>query len=123
MFSMQSMLPDGKFSALSAYGVGTGGGTVKKRQMECLERAAEHLDLPADAIARVTRVEITDDRNVYLENHRGLLEYGDDLIRVRGCGVVVSVSGSGLRIRAMTRWEMNLSGRVERIEFLREDGQ
>ena len=51
-----------------------------------LERAAEILDLPADAVAGVFHAEITGNREMLVENHRGIIEYTDTEIKINTDG-------------------------------------
>ena len=41
------------------------------------ERTAEVFDLPADALAGLPKLELVGDQELWVENHRGILSYGD----------------------------------------------
>ena len=43
------------------------------------------------------RVEIIGNSRVVVENHRGIQEYDDGLLRVKCCGCEVRITGAGLR--------------------------
>ena len=45
----------------------------EKRRPGLLERAAQLLDLPADALAGVPRLELVGDGELRVENHKGIL--------------------------------------------------
>lgn len=86
---------------------------------EYLARVAELFDLPADAAAGLSHLELLGDRRLLLEGHEGLLAYGDTLIDVSVGGMVLRVTGAGLTLRSMTERELCIAGRIDGIEFLR----
>ena len=43
-----------------------------------LEKTAEVFDLPGDVVAGLPRIELTGSRELRMENHKGILSYGDD---------------------------------------------
>lgn len=83
------------------------------------EKAAELFDLPERALRGTIRVEIDGTGQVYMENHRGIIEYGPGEIAVDGGKCVVRVRGEGLALRAMTRDELLITGRLAGLELER----
>lgn len=65
------------------------------------EDISERFDLPADAAAGLPRITLTGDRQVLVENHRGLLEYGAETVELAGGRLRVRIRGQGLYLRAM----------------------
>lgn len=82
-----------------------------------LERTAELLDLPADAVAGVPRLELVGTRELRMENHKGILAYGDQEIQVSGGVFLIQIRGSGLELRAMTGLELLITGRIDSIQL------
>lgn len=83
-----------------------------------LERAARALDLPADAVAGVPRIELMGDGELRMSPHRGILAYGSEEIHISGGKLVVRVLGKGLELRAMTPAEMVITGQIRAVEFV-----
>ena len=84
-----------------------------------LARAADFLDLPGDIVAGLPRVEIIGGRELYMENHQGILEYGDSGVVLHGGSVMVRVLGENLELTAMTASELRLKGkRIFSVEFV-----
>ena len=48
----------------------------KPRRTGLLERAAQAFDLPADTLTGLPRIELVGDRELRMENHKGILAYG-----------------------------------------------
>lgn len=86
---------------------------------EYLARMAELFDLPADAAAGLSHLELLGDRRLLLEGHEGLLAYGDTLIDVSVGGAVLRVTGTSLALTGMTGRELCIAGRIDGVEFLR----
>ena len=89
----------------------------KDRKPGLLERTAELLDLPADGLAGAARVELIGDRELRIENHKGILAYGDKEIHVSAGAFVIKISGHDLDLRAMTGLELCVTGRIEQIQL------
>ena len=82
------------------------------------EKTAALLDLPAEGVAGTPKVSLTGDRELYLENYKGILAYGKEEIHVNGGPWVLRILGRDLEIKAMRAGEMRITGWVERLELL-----
>ena len=89
----------------------------KPRRTGFLEKTAELFDLPADALAGVSRLELTGDGELRMENHKGILAYGPEEIHVSAGSFLVKISGRGLELRAMTGLELLITGKIEHIQL------
>lgn len=87
------------------------------RREGLLEKTAQALDLPADVLAGLPRVELIGDREVRMENHRGILSYGDEEIHISAGGFVIKIVGEELKLRAMTGLELLVTGRIRGVEL------
>ncbi len=79
--------------------------------------AMERLDLPG-AIAGVTTVELTGNREFYMERHRGVLSYSTELVEINGGDLVYRVCGAQLQLLAMTEEELRIGGRIDKVELV-----
>lgn len=89
----------------------------RPRREGVLEKTAKIFDLPVDALAGLPRVELVGDGEVRMENHRGILAYGEEEIHVSGGGFVVKIVGQELKLRAMTGVELLVTGHITAIEL------
>ena len=69
------------------------------RKISLREKTSRLLDLPADGVAGVPKVELLGDRELYLENYKGILSYGKEELHVDGGAWVLRISGRDLRSR------------------------
>ena len=89
----------------------------KPRRPGLMERTADFLDLPADVLADLPRLELIGDGELRMENHKGILAYGPEEIHVSGGAFVVKITGQEMELRAMTGLELLITGRIARIEL------
>ena len=82
------------------------------------EETAERFELPPEAVAGMPRITITGRSRVLVENHRGLLEYGEDTVEVAGGRIRVRINGTELQLRAMDRNDLVITGRILSVEVL-----
>ncbi len=87
------------------------------RKPSAAERAAELLDLPVESLADVPRLTVVGCRSAVVEQHRGLLRYGRELIEVAGGRVCLRIRGADLELRAMDRDALLLRGEIVSVEF------
>ena len=82
-----------------------------------LERTAQVFDLPGDVVAGLPRIELTGNRELRMENLKGILAYGTEEIHVSGGKLVVKVRGDGLELRAMNASELLITGTILGVEL------
>lgn len=80
------------------------------------QELCEKLDLPAET-AGAAKLTVTGGRQALVENHRGLLEYGEELIRVKLDRGELVLRGSELRLTVMTGKELLIQGRLLAAEW------
>ena len=93
--------------------------TMERGKERILSPVAELFDLTADVVAGLPHLEMIGQRQLYLENHTGLLSYTDTQIDVNTTGGVLQVRGSRLTLLAMTGEEVRIGGCIDAIEWLR----
>lgn len=89
----------------------------RSRRPVLLEKTAQMFDLPADVIAGVPKLELVGDREFRMENHKGILSCGEEEVHISGGIYLVKVSGEGLEVRAMTGYEVLVTGRIRSVEL------
>ena len=78
---------------------------------------AERFDIPADALPGTALITLTGNRRLHIDRHRGILEYGRELISVNCGSKVIVVYGSGLELAAMSAADLLITGEINRVEF------
>ncbi len=91
---------------------------AERRRQSLLEKTAQVFDLPADVVAGLPRLELVGDRELRMENHRGILAYGTQEIHISGGAFGVKVCGEELELRAMNALELLITGHITDIHIL-----
>ncbi len=89
-----------------------------ERKESILEKTSQLLDLPGDLVAGLPRAELTGDRELRIENHKGILSCGQEEIHVSGGKVIFRVRGSELELRSMNALELLITGHISALEVI-----
>lgn len=65
-----------------------------------------------------THMEVNGNREAVVEGCGGVLEYGDDVVRVKAGKMVLRFTGRGLEIKCLTADSLVVVGFITGIEFL-----
>lgn len=83
-----------------------------------LVRVSRMIDVPANVLGGVPRIELIGTGELRMEQHRGILAYGSEEIHISGGKLVVRVKGSGLELRAMTPTGLLITGEIRAVELV-----
>ena len=65
----------------------------------------------------ITLVEVYGRKRVLIENHRGIIAYGDSRVLINGnCGCV-EIKGANLQLRNMSKTNLLITGKVTSVCF------
>lgn len=81
------------------------------------ELLSERLDLPSDISAGSAKLSVYGKSKVLIENHRGILHYGENEIELSAKGMTVRILGDELSISAMDKNDMLVTGRIISLEL------
>ncbi len=81
------------------------------------EALIESLKFPKDICMGAIRVTMTGNREAWIENYRGLLEYTQEQILLQGKTCQVCFEGTGLSIDYYTNEDMKISGCISCIRY------
>ena len=76
-------------------------------------------DLPDEPIPGLPLIEIIDNSRVLIENHKGVNEYGQNLIRIKVKYGSVCVCGQKLELSRMSKGQLIISGIIDSIQLCR----
>ena len=99
--------------------------TMKKKikqdqQINSIKKSEEIMDtlqLPKDIMLGAIKIELTGNREAWIENYRGLLEYTDTCIRLQGKHGQVQIEGKCLCIEYYTNEDLKITGYLSGIKF------
>lgn len=81
------------------------------------QRVAEILELPKEIVMDVPKVTITGNIQLNIENHRGIMQYEIDKIRVSTSIGVLTVTGNNLVIKNIVPEEIVVTGEIGNVDI------
>ena len=90
-----------------------------KRREDILQRLRTSDAVLEGATSVLPLVEITEDRRVLIEHHKGVIGYGCEEIRVKVAFGEIAVCGNALRLARMTGAQLVILGRITEVRFVR----
>lgn len=82
------------------------------------ELIVESLKLPKDTMLGAAIVTITGNREAFIENYKGILEYTTESIVLQGKNCKICFEGKQLSIDYYTNEDMKISGTIDTVKYL-----
>jgi sporulation protein YqfC len=79
---------------------------------------AKLLDLPQDVTSDLPRLTMIGNVQLYIENHRGVLHFSSDLLRLALSKGKLEVHGKQLVIRAIFSEEVFIEGIIDELKYI-----
>ncbi len=79
---------------------------------------ADLLELPRDIVLDLPKITLVGNLQLYIENHKGIIEYSSGIVRINTKAGILAVTGAGLTIRTIVVEEIIIVGQIDRVEFL-----
>lgn len=83
-----------------------------------INQSLDILNLPKDVVLGVPIVTITGNMEINIENYKTLIEYTEQLIRIKKRDGEIKILGEGLQISYYKNTEMKITGKIKSIEYL-----
>lgn len=87
-------------------------------QKKTLRRVVQASGLPEDVVLGAPRLLLRGDRTLLIENHHGIVEYGQEKLRVQTMLGILEISGSALNLSALGEEDLMLTGQIRSIVFV-----
>ncbi len=81
------------------------------------ELIVESLKLPKDTMLGAAIVTITGNREAFIENYKGILEYTTESIVLQGKNCKICFEGKQLSIDYYTNEDMKISGTIDTVKY------
>ena len=85
---------------------------------DVIDLAAERLEIPAFGLHGLPRLTLTGNRQMLVEQHRGLKRYGSDVIELALQRGSLRLTGQDLRLVAMDKEAVLIAGEISGLEFV-----
>ncbi|KXL54481.1 YabP family protein [Anaerotignum neopropionicum] len=86
--------------------------------MDLRRDVSEALDLPKEITLDLPLISLTGREEITVENHKGILTYGEESIRIGTKAGTLCIRGQGLGLKQLTGEMLVIRGRLIALEFL-----
>ena len=90
----------------------------EEEKKDLKEKVTELLELPREIILDVPKLVFIGNKELSIENYKGVIEYGEKMIRVNANAFIIKVTGHKLEIKTITSDEIVIIGNIASIEFV-----
>jgi sporulation protein YqfC len=95
------------------------GGVKMVKSKDIISRAmADLLEIPKDLVLDMPKITMIGRNELYLENHRGIIEYSSQRLRINLSRGFLEILGSKLEIKALLPEEMKIEGDISSCRFV-----
>lgn len=88
----------------------------KKR--EAIKVVADLLEIPRDLVLDLPKLTVIGRTEIHVENHRGIIEYSLNRVRVNLSRGYLELEGANFEIKALLPDEMYIIGEIRSIRYL-----
>lgn len=81
------------------------------------ERLADAVDISKDVLLDAVLVKCIGNRELTIENYKGIIEYSDTCIRLKANPRVVKICGTGLEIKTITQEMLYITGLINSFSY------
>ncbi len=86
-----------------------------KRKMK--RQMSDILEIPSDVMLDLPKIVMVGNLQVFIENHRGIVEYTSETVRVNVSEYEVVVKGENLLLRNILPEEISVDGKITGVYF------
>jgi len=90
---------------------------VENKLYKTKQNIADKLDLPRDIILNMPKIIVTGDNEIIIENHKGVVLFGENQVRVNSGVGLISIYGSRFEILFMGGSTITIGGKFKSIAY------
>lgn len=90
---------------------------MRKRKKKEASKLDMLFDIPKELSTDNPKITILGFEQVYVENHKGILEYQDYFIRLNTYIGIININGFNLKLEEMTTDDIMVTGKIDSIDF------
>ncbi len=90
----------------------------KKRFEEMKNTVSDMFELPKEIMLNMPKVSLIGNNQMLVENHKGIIEYTAQRIRVNSAIGVIRIIGNDMNLRNIAVDDIMISGEIKTIEFI-----
>lgn len=91
---------------------------MKNKIDEFKSNISDTFELPKDIVMDLPKISVIGNIQLIISNHKGIIEYSNETIRINTNTGVVKILGSDMYLKTILTEEIIIAGTIEKIEFL-----
>lgn len=91
---------------------------MNKRREIITKAMAEFLEIPGDLVLDLPKITVIGMTELYLENHKGIIEYTNERMRINLTRGFLEIEGENMEIKALMPDEMKILGEIRVIRYI-----
>ncbi|NMA94872.1 MAG: sporulation protein YqfC [Clostridiales bacterium] len=89
-----------------------------KKIVDVKSKMSEAFELPKEITLDLPKISLIGNIQCLIENHRGIIEYSKERIRVNSSMGVIRIDGEDMNLRNIASDDIIIIGHIESIEFI-----
>lgn len=90
---------------------------MQQRKKGQLQKLAGILDIPEDIVMDLPRITMLGNKQILIENHKGIIEYTKTLVRIKINKGHLLINGQGLVLGNLQMEQILVEGTVEEVKY------
>lgn len=90
---------------------------MQRRQKGVLQSLARRLDIPQDIVLDLPRITMLGNKQILVENHKGIIEYTSQLVRISLSQGELTIIGSGLMLGNLQQEQILVEGEIREVRY------
>ena len=82
------------------------------------KRIYDSMDIKFELIDRIMLITLYDNSKLYIESHKGIIEYTNDSVRLNTDISILAIKGDNLVLDELSMEKVIVSGKINSIEFV-----
>lgn len=83
------------------------------------EILTDNLDMPRDVIYNLPLLTLIGDSEIHIENHKGIIEYGSEILRLNTNIGIIKIYGKNITIKEISKEEIMINGEIGGIDIIK----
>ena len=90
---------------------------MKTKKDNIKKAVSEILELPKDIMLGLPKITMIGKMELHIENHKGIIEYSKEIIRINTSEGVLKIIGKHMNIKSIITEEVSIIGEIISVEF------
>ena len=82
-------------------------------------RIAESFELPKEVILDIPKLKVVGNNEVGIENHKGIVEYNSNIIRMNTTIGIIKITGLNLHLKEVSHDGVIIAGEIISLEYVK----